>query len=269
MWSDTSWTPPEKFGCVERGLYRSAFPTTASHEYLKLLGLRTVVNLSQELPMRAVISGFEDLGAELINLGLAVWTRPGQPSISHELIKEALQLVLDVQRQPVLLISASGTHEVGTLVGCLRRLQVCVCVCVCALSGLIEDSMGSIFSCFWAALPSELHDSIAHPIAHPTPITSPISLPKSHPPTAPPITLCQHWNLASIFDEYRSYAAPSPRMSCEQFIELWDMDLIDLPQANLTHKSHTQVSHKSHTALIFSHNMCPIFPTCIYHRHIV
>ena len=70
MWSDTSWTPPEKFGCVERGLYRSAFPTTASHEYLQLLGLRTVVNLSQELPMRAVISGFEDLGAELINLGL-------------------------------------------------------------------------------------------------------------------------------------------------------------------------------------------------------
>ena len=133
MWSDTSWTPPEKFGCVERGLYRSAFPTTASHEYLKLLGLRTVVNLSQELPMRAVISGFEDLGAELINLGLAVWTRPDQPPISHELIKEALQLVLDVQRQPVLMISASGTHEVGTLVGCLRRLQVCVCVCVCVL----------------------------------------------------------------------------------------------------------------------------------------
>lgn len=47
MWSDTSWTPPEKFGMVEPGLYRSAFPTTASHEYLKLLGLRTVVNLSQ------------------------------------------------------------------------------------------------------------------------------------------------------------------------------------------------------------------------------
>lgn len=90
-----------------------------------------------------------------------VWTRPCQPPISHELIKEALQVVLDRHRQPLLLISASGTHEVGTLVGCLRRLQ--------------------------------------------------------------------QWNLASVLDEYRSYASPSPRISCEQFIELWDMDLLELP----------------------------------------
>ena len=74
--------------------------------------------------------------------------------ITQELIKEALQYVLDESRHPLLLMSSSGTHQVGVLVGCLRRQQ--------------------------------------------------------------------GWNLASILDEYRSFASPSARLNCEQFIELWD-----------------------------------------------
>jgi len=62
-----SVTPPDKFGIVEpqvcatrsppdgrsdsqallTQVYRSAFPTPDSFEYLQLLGLRTVMNLSQ------------------------------------------------------------------------------------------------------------------------------------------------------------------------------------------------------------------------------
>mmetsp|Transcript_7436 Transcript_7436/g.12582 ORF Transcript_7436/g.12582 Transcript_7436/m.12582 type:complete len:225 (-) Transcript_7436:71-745(-) len=156
------WQPPDKFGLVESQVYRSAFPTPASFEYLRLLGVRTVLNLSQELPMRAVISHFEEIGAELKNIGLNVWTHPRCPTISQELVKMALELLLDRTCHPLLVISSSGTHEVGTLVGCLRRIQ--------------------------------------------------------------------QWNLVSIFDEYRSYAAPSPRLFCEQFIEMWDTDLLQLPR---------------------------------------
>ena len=43
--------------------------------------------------------------------------------ITQELIKEALQYVLDESRHPLLLMSSSGTHQVGVLVGCLRRQQ--------------------------------------------------------------------------------------------------------------------------------------------------
>jgi len=155
------WQPPDKFALVEPQVYRAAFPTPQSFEYLRLLGLRTILNLSQELPMRAVISQFEEMGAELNNVGLRVWTHPRCPPISNELVKAALQVLLDRSCHPILLMSSSGTHQLGTIVGCLRRLQ--------------------------------------------------------------------RWSHGTIFDEYRSFAAPSPRLFCEQFIELWDTDLLEPP----------------------------------------
>jgi len=36
----------------------------------------------------------------------------------------------------------------------------------------------------------------------------------------------QKWNLTSIFEEYRRYAGPKVRVLNEQFIELFDTDLI-------------------------------------------
>ena len=48
---------------------------------------------------------------------------PACEPISHELIKEALRYVLDKAHHPLLVVSASGTHQVGALVGCLRRMQ--------------------------------------------------------------------------------------------------------------------------------------------------
>ena len=56
--------------------------------------------------------------------GLKVW-RPGVTwkPVSEELIKEALEFVLDVRNHPVMIMCSSGIHETGVLVGCLRRLQ--------------------------------------------------------------------------------------------------------------------------------------------------
>ncbi|KAJ8331499.1 tyrosine-protein phosphatase required for protection against superoxide stress (By similarity) [Batrachochytrium dendrobatidis] len=39
----------------------------------------------------------------------------------------------------------------------------------------------------------------------------------------------QKWNLASIFEEYRRYAGPKVRILSEQFIELFDTDLVRVP----------------------------------------
>eukprot|EP00908_Phaeocystis_cordata_P003403 Transcript_13734.p2 GENE.Transcript_13734~~Transcript_13734.p2 ORF type:complete len:322 (-),score=126.53 Transcript_13734:51-902(-) len=155
------WTPPDQYGLVESQVYRSAFLTPDSFAFIKLLNLRTVINLSQEVPVRSVLSFLAENGITLENIGLQVWTRMEDTPISQELIKEALQLVLDVSRAPLLVMSSSGTHQVGVLVGCLRRQQ--------------------------------------------------------------------GWNLASVLDEYRSFSAPSARLFCEQFIELWDTDQLTVP----------------------------------------
>ncbi|KAJ3192846.1 tyrosine-protein phosphatase required for protection against superoxide stress (By similarity) [Irineochytrium annulatum] len=39
----------------------------------------------------------------------------------------------------------------------------------------------------------------------------------------------QRWNLTSIFEEYRRYAGPKVRVLNEQFIELFDIDLVKVP----------------------------------------
>ncbi|KAI8339042.1 putative tyrosine phosphatase family protein [Chlamydoabsidia padenii] len=42
----------------------------------------------------------------------------------------------------------------------------------------------------------------------------------------------QRWNLTSIFEEYRRYAGPKVRLLNEQFIELFDTDLVSIPTIN-------------------------------------
>lgn len=41
----------------------------------------------------------------------------------------------------------------------------------------------------------------------------------------------QHWNFSSIIVEYRAYAGNKARYVNEQFIELFDVDLITLPDS--------------------------------------
>ena len=159
---DELLVPPGKYGLVEPGVHRSAFPSPASFRFLRLLGLRTVLNLSREKPMRTVTNFFSEAGIEVVDVGLGVWTHEDSRPISEELIKGALELLLDRARHPLLVLSSSGTHQTGTLVGCLRRSQ--------------------------------------------------------------------EWSLVSILDEYRSYAAPAARVECEQFIELWDTDVVVVPK---------------------------------------
>ena len=70
--SYSRWTPPDQYGLVESQVYRSAFLTPASFDFINLLNLRTVVNLSQEVPVRAVLSFFQENNITLENVGLQV-----------------------------------------------------------------------------------------------------------------------------------------------------------------------------------------------------
>ncbi|GES86682.1 probable tyrosine-protein phosphatase DG1060 isoform X3 [Rhizophagus clarus] len=132
-------TPPEQFGIIEKALV-----------------------LSPEVPTRAVLNFLEDNNIKLVHLGLSIW-KPnlGWRPVSEELIKDGLEMALDVGNHPILVLCTSGIHETGTFVGCLRKLQ--------------------------------------------------------------------NWNFSSIVAEYRSYAGNKVRYVNEQFIELFDMDLITLP----------------------------------------
>ncbi|KAK4529973.1 hypothetical protein CCYA_CCYA03G0830 [Cyanidiococcus yangmingshanensis] len=153
-------SPPDSFGIVERGVYRSNLPHPLSFPFLKQLNLKTVLLLSQESPTRVVTQFFEDNHVELLHLGMRIF-KPSEASwkpCPEELVKEALEIVLYRPAHPLLICGASGVHAVGVVVGCLRKL------------------LG--------------------------------------------------WSLSSIVNEYRSYAGAKMRYVDEQFIELFDTDLV-------------------------------------------
>ncbi|ODN77600.1 hypothetical protein L202_04767 [Cryptococcus amylolentus CBS 6039] len=156
---------PALFSTVEPGVFRSASPNPAQVPFLASLGLKTVVSLTAEHPIKPLLQFVRDNGVDFVHLGLTQWRRPGTDwkPVRYEIIKTALEsYVLDVRAHPVLIIDPLGVHQTGCLVGSLRMMQ--------------------------------------------------------------------GWNFASALVEYRAHAGSKHRYVDEQYIELFDPDLINLPQ---------------------------------------
>ncbi|KAJ1936829.1 hypothetical protein FBU59_004934 [Linderina macrospora] len=116
---------PEAFAMVEDGVYRCSGVLTQNQiKYLDTLNLKTVVILSVEGPSRLFAQYVRRRGIQKLHLGMTRWqSNLGWKPVSEELIKEALQSVLDKTNHPLLIVCSSGVRETGTLVGCLRKLQ--------------------------------------------------------------------------------------------------------------------------------------------------
>lgn len=56
----------------------------------------------------------------------------------------------------------------------------------------------------------------------------------------------QKWNLASIFAEYRRYAGIKVRLFNEQFIELFDEDLVNVPEHSAIARTYRSKHHTLH-----------------------
>ncbi|KAJ7568522.1 hypothetical protein O6H91_01G036200 [Diphasiastrum complanatum] len=154
---------PDAYGLVEAGVYRASALTPHNLPFLLQLRLKTLLHLSTEHPLPAIVDLLDKCGTKFIHLGarqgkrLSTW-KP----VSEDLVKDALEFVLDANTHPIMVTCSTGIHQTGTLVGCLRRLQ--------------------------------------------------------------------KWNLTSIMEEYRRYAGRKARYANEQFMELFDENLISLPK---------------------------------------
>ncbi|KAI8050868.1 protein-tyrosine phosphatase [Syncephalis plumigaleata] len=118
------YTPPEAFGVVAPGIYRSDTMQVEHLPFLKTLGLRVIVMLSPEKLSRAAAHFIEEDNIRLEHIGLRAW-KPDNAwrPVSDELLKEGMELLLDAHNHPILIMCTTGIHETGMLVGCLRRLQ--------------------------------------------------------------------------------------------------------------------------------------------------
>lgn len=150
--------PPPNFGLVEENLFRSGQPTELNFPFLETLALKTVLYLAPEEPSRRLLEFIDDQDINLCHLGDGgVNFEP----ISEQTVLESLDVILHHRNYPLIIMCNQGRHRTGTVVGCLRKLQM--------------------------------------------------------------------WNLTSIFEEYRRYAGPKVRVLSEQFIELFDVDLVKIP----------------------------------------
>ncbi|KAG0011812.1 hypothetical protein BGZ81_001967, partial [Podila clonocystis] len=66
-------TPPEQFGIVEPGLYRSDTLHPSHFPFIRSLGIKTAILLTPELPSRAMSNFFEENNIRLIDLALGSW----------------------------------------------------------------------------------------------------------------------------------------------------------------------------------------------------
>jgi len=128
--------------------------------FLERLKLKTVLYLSPD-PPEAWFMEFVKDGIDLVHLRtdearVSAWTPVGEGTVL-----DALYIVLDQARHPVLVIDQLGMHRTGLVIGCLRKAQ--------------------------------------------------------------------GWALTSVIDEYRRYSGRKSRLQNEQFIELFDVDLVRLP----------------------------------------
>jgi len=141
-------------------VYRSGMPNELNFPFMEKLQLSTILYLAPEEPSPAFLAFVDDQSIDLVSLGDEAPTTPWKPT-SEDVVLTALDVLLDPERAPLLIMCYPGRHRTGTVVGCLRKLQ--------------------------------------------------------------------RWNLTSVFEEYRRFAGAKVRLMNEQFIELFDTDLVRVP----------------------------------------
>eukprot|EP00760_Papus_ankaliazontas_P033518 PhM_4_TR637/c0_g1_i1/m.1986/K18045/SIW14, OCA3; tyrosine-protein phosphatase SIW14 len=147
--------PPQPFGQVEPDVYRCGIPSEPHTAYLRSLRLKTIVLLTHEKVVASVRRDVLDLTPNVVALGEQHWTScpPSSSSsascvpVGDDFVKDALELVLDVTKHPLLLVCGTYGRTSNLVVACLRRLQ--------------RWSMNSIFSEMETYVPgassSEMH----------------------------------------------------------------------------------------------------------------
>lgn len=119
---DIILTPPENFAPVINQIYRSSFPQPTNFAFLTKLKLKSVLCLIPEEYPEIHTNFFQNEGIKLFQLGMSGNKEPFV-KIPHDLITEAIKIVLDPKNQPILIHCNRGKHRTGCLVGVLRRLQ--------------------------------------------------------------------------------------------------------------------------------------------------
>ncbi|KAL0363190.1 UNVERIFIED_CONTAM: Tyrosine-protein phosphatase DSP1 [Sesamum calycinum] len=150
------FVPPLNFSMVDYGIFRSGFPDTANFPFLKTLGLRSimfvpirkspslfrflfsyVLCLIEVLKVMALIycrylcpEPYPEVNMQFLNAnGIRLFqfgvegSKEPFVNIPDDLVRHALEVLLDERNRPLLIHCKRGKHRTGCLVGCFRKWQ--------------------------------------------------------------------------------------------------------------------------------------------------
>ncbi|KAL3627434.1 Tyrosine-protein phosphatase dsp1 [Castilleja foliolosa] len=113
---------PLNFSMVDYGIFRSGFPDVSNFLFLKTLGLRSIIYLCPEPYPDANVRFIKENGIRLFQFGVE-GSKELFSSIPDDVIRSALEVLLDERNHPLLIHCKRGKHRTGCLVGCLRKWQ--------------------------------------------------------------------------------------------------------------------------------------------------
>ncbi|KAF9355478.1 hypothetical protein BGX26_006479 [Mortierella sp. AD094] len=114
--------PPLNFAMVSPGVYRSGHPNKHNFPFMRKLGLKVIVQMSEEPYAPDLIEFLERENIRRIHYKIEGNKEPFI-EIDEEVISDALVNILDARNHPLLIHCAKGKHRIGCLIGCLRKIQ--------------------------------------------------------------------------------------------------------------------------------------------------
>ncbi|KAL3681089.1 hypothetical protein R1sor_024045 [Riccia sorocarpa] len=114
--------PPFRYATVEESFYRGAYPTIKNYRFLRRLHLKTVVSLTPEPhPNRDMLEFCEQEG--ITSRHFYVDKFQDVVTLSNAKVLQILQIIIRPENLPLYLHCLDGTHVVGLVVMCFRKLQ--------------------------------------------------------------------------------------------------------------------------------------------------
>ncbi|KAG0023388.1 hypothetical protein BGZ81_008152 [Podila clonocystis] len=114
--------PPLNFALVAPGIYRSGHPNKHNFPFMRKLGLKVIVQMSEEPYAPDLVEFLERENIRRIHYKIEGNKEPFI-EIDEQVISSALVNILDARNHPLLIHCAKGKHRIGCLIGCLRKIQ--------------------------------------------------------------------------------------------------------------------------------------------------
>lgn len=110
-------SPIVRFEQVDAALFRGGQPDAAGFEYLKRLGIRTIVNLRKNDEERALV---EAMGFRYVSLSTGLTPFGFGGTLSPDVVRRFFEIVDDPASGPVFLHCRRGADRTGTLIAMHR-----------------------------------------------------------------------------------------------------------------------------------------------------